>query len=111
MERAKVLRTLIEQTGMNMKSFSEKIGIPYTTLYSILERGVGKASIDNVLKICRALGITAEEMDRLAFGPSHEIETIAAHHDSEEWTEEELQQIEEFKQFVRMRKEQRNKKE
>lgn len=38
-----------------------------------------------------------------------EIETIAAHHDGDEWTEEELQQIEEFKQFVKMRRKQRNK--
>ena len=28
------------------------------------------------------------------------INTIAAHHDSEDWTEEELNEIEEFKKFV-----------
>lgn len=28
--------------------------------------------MDNVLKVCRALGITTEEMDRLAFGSSKE---------------------------------------
>lgn len=67
MERAKVLKTLIEETGMTMKGFAENVGIPYTTLYSILERGVGKASIDNVLKICKALGITTEELDMMAF--------------------------------------------
>lgn len=67
MQRAKVLRTLIEETGMTMKGFAENVGIPYTTLYSILERGVGKASIDNVIKICKALGITTEELDRMAF--------------------------------------------
>ncbi|MNL76272.1 hypothetical protein D3C87_2022140 [compost metagenome] len=32
-------------------------------------RGVGGASVDNVIKVCRALGITTEEMDRLAFRP------------------------------------------
>jgi len=39
------------------------------------------------------------------------IETIAAHHDSEEWTEEELEEIERFKEFVRMKRKQREKKE
>ena len=34
-------------------------------------------------------------------------ETIAAHHDSGEWTEEELESIEQFKEFVRMRREKR----
>ncbi|ARF67635.1 hypothetical protein B7C51_06995 [Paenibacillus larvae subsp. pulvifaciens] len=32
--------------------------------------------------------------------PSNEINTIAAHHDGKEWTEEELKEIEEFKKFV-----------
>lgn len=31
--------------------------------------------------------------------PPH-IETIAAHHDEEDWTDEELAEIEEFKKFV-----------
>lgn len=34
------------------------------------------------------------------------IETIAAHHDGEDWTEEELEDIEKFKEFIRMRREQ-----
>jgi hypothetical protein len=34
-------------------------------------------------------------------------ETIAAHHDGEDWTEEELEDIEKFKEFVRMRREKR----
>lgn len=33
-----------------------------------------------------------------------EPKTIAAHHDGEDWTEEELQLIEEFKQYVRSRR-------
>ncbi|MCC2248819.1 helix-turn-helix domain-containing protein [Virgibacillus sp. AGTR] len=37
-------------------------------------------------------------------------ETIAAHHDGEEWTEEELEEIEEFKRFVAMRREARKNK-
>lgn len=37
---------------------------------------------------------------------SQEPETIAAHHDGEEWTEEELEEIERFKEFVRMKRSQ-----
>lgn len=104
MEKAAVLKKLIEETGMSMKAFSEKVGIPYTTLYSILERGVGKASVDNVIKICKALGITIEDMERMASGEENEIYTIAAHHEGEEWTEEELEEIERFKEFVRTKR-------
>jgi len=35
---------------------------------------------------------------------SDEPETIAAHHDGEEWTEEELEEIERFKEFIRMKR-------
>ncbi|BFH59410.1 helix-turn-helix domain-containing protein [Paenibacillus azoreducens] len=41
------------------------------------------------------------------FGPT--LETIAAHHDEDEWTEEDLEDIEQFKEFIRMRREKRNK--
>lgn len=34
----------------------------------------------------------------------NKVETIAAHHDGEDWTEEELQEIERFKAFVRMKR-------
>lgn len=42
------------------------IGIPPTTLNSMLNRGLGKASIDNVLKVCKGLGITVEELEEMA---------------------------------------------
>lgn len=34
----------------------------------------------------------------------YEVETIAAHKDGEDWTDEELQAIEQFKEFVRSQK-------
>ncbi len=36
--------------------------------------------------------------------PPDEIQTLAAHHDGEDWTEEELAEIERFKEFVRMKR-------
>lgn len=107
LRKAEILKDLILKDGTSIRSFSEKAGIPYTTLRSILERGVGKASVDNVLKICKALGITAEQLDDMSNGiistelkDTEEIHTIAAHHDGEDWTEDELKDIEEFKKFV-----------
>ncbi|MGG1643006.1 helix-turn-helix domain-containing protein [Paenibacillus sp. NRS-1782] len=41
----------------------------------------------------------------------HEEEelTLAAHHDGEDWTDEELEEIEQFKEFVKLRRKQRSK--
>lgn len=68
MDKAKILEALIKEKGYNVKSFSEKCGIPYTTLYGILKNGVGRASMDNILIICRTLGITVEKLDELSDG-------------------------------------------
>jgi predicted transcriptional regulator len=77
---------------MSVKAFAEFAEIPYTTLHSMLERGVGKASVDNVLKVCKALEITVEELESTAFdSDSDQIETLAAHRvGDEELTEEEM---------------------
>ncbi|OEH53023.1 hypothetical protein AQ616_18470 [Oceanobacillus sp. E9] len=37
---------------------------------------------------------------------NQQVETIAAHHDGEEWTEEEREEIERFKEFVRSKRQQ-----
>ena len=63
MRRVETLKSLIKNTGMSLKAFSRKVGIPYTTLLSILERGVGKASFDNVVAICKALNISVEYLN------------------------------------------------
>ncbi|MDH2334248.1 helix-turn-helix domain-containing protein [Paenibacillus polymyxa] len=68
MERAKVISRLIEEKGYSRRAFAESVGIPSTTLQSMLTRGVGGAAIDNVLKVTKGLGITIDELEKLASG-------------------------------------------
>jgi transcriptional regulator with XRE-family HTH domain len=103
-KRVEVIKNLIEKQGLSQKAFAEKADLPYTTLRSILERGVGKAAVENVIKICKALNIKVDDLERTADGVIDDSNTIAAHHDGEEWTEEELEEIERFKEFLRMKK-------
>lgn len=70
MKRAQIIRDLINKTGMNVKAFAREIGLPYSTLRSILERGIGNASVDNVIKICKGLNITIEELENMALDKS-----------------------------------------
>lgn len=75
MEKAKVLEDLIKKQGMNARSFAEKCGLPYTTVYTILKKGAGKANVNNVIIMCKTLGITVEELDRISKGiPSSSYE-------------------------------------
>ena len=66
MEKAAIVDYLIKEKGYSRRQFAEMIGIPPTTLNSMLNRGLGKASIDNVLKVCKGLGITVEQLEEMA---------------------------------------------
>lgn len=66
MEKAKILESLIKDQGYNLKTFAAKCEIPYTTLYGIIKNGVGRASVDNVIRICQQLGIKVEELEEMA---------------------------------------------
>lgn len=65
MERTEYVKKLIDDNWSSRRKFAEHIGIPQTTLQSILERGIGKASVDNVIKICQGLGITADSLQHI----------------------------------------------
>lgn len=56
------LKDLIIEKYNSVKSFALSIGIPYTTLDSILKRGIDKANVLNIIKICNALGIDVDEL-------------------------------------------------
>lgn len=56
------LKELIKFREFTVKSFSEYIGIPYSTLRDILSRDIRKTSIENYLKICSGLNIDPEKL-------------------------------------------------
>lgn len=103
-KRTEIIERLIADSGLSKKAFAEKIGLPPTTLRSMLSRGVGNASVDNVIKVCKGLGITTDQLEYLESDDNGEIKTIAAHHDDEDWTEEELEEIRRFKEFVKSKR-------
>ena len=63
--REDYVKSLIKSNGCNLKEFAAKIHMPYTTLLSILNGSIGGAALDNVLKICRALDLTVEELNNI----------------------------------------------
>ena len=97
---------IIEQYG-SLKKFCDIINMPWTTLDSILKRGVSNSNISNVLKITKELGINAEKLAEgeivkntsFVFDDSS-MHTIAAHKDGEDFTPEELDKIEEYKRLL-----------
>lgn len=62
MTKEKDLKRLMELKSGSIKAFSEEIGLAYTTVRSILERGIFNAKVENVIKICKGLNIKPEEI-------------------------------------------------
>ena len=60
MTREDYLKEKIKEQG-TQREFAAKIGMPPSTLFSIL-RNVGGASIDNIIKICKGLNIRPDEL-------------------------------------------------
>ena len=76
-------------------------GLPYSTVKAILERGAEKAGYVNVCKICNALGISSDELEKKVADNNYKPTTIAAHFDGDEYTEDELDEIRQFAEFVK----------
>lgn len=102
MERAKILRQIMEEKSYKVADIVRISGLPYSTVKYILENGIEKASYTNVQKICKALGISADDLEKMVV--SEEPQVLAAHFDGEEYTAEELEEIKRFAAFVKSRK-------
>ena len=75
MQKAVIIDNLIKEKGYNLKTFAEKCGMPYSTLYTMIKKtGVSRATVDNVILICKGLGITVEELDELSRGEYHKTQ-------------------------------------
>ncbi len=103
-QRAELLRQLMNSKNMKVSDIVKSSGLPYSTVKAILERGAEKAGYINVCKICNALGITADELEHMVTENNYYPTTIAAHFDGDEYTEEELEDIKAYAEFVKNRR-------
>lgn len=103
-QRAELLRKIMEEKNMKVSDIVRESGLPYSTVKAILERGAEKAGYVNVCKICTSLGITADELEKMVDNTEYRPTTIAAHFDGDEFTEDELDEIRQFAEFVKNRK-------
>lgn len=95
---------IIDKYG-SLKKFSDTINMPWTTLDSILKRGIANSNITNVLKITKELGLDTEKLvDGELVQNISSPTTLAAHFDGDEYTEDELNEIRQFAAFVKSRK-------
>ena len=57
----RIKEIIIDRYG-SVKKFCEKIGMPWTTLDSILKRGIANSNITNIMKITKELRVDTESL-------------------------------------------------
>ena len=61
--REQYLKNLIKSNGLTIKEFAQNIDMPYSTLLTMLnEEKIGNAAVDSVIKICKGLNITIQDL-------------------------------------------------
>ena len=105
-QRAELLRKIMEEKNMKVADIVRMSGLPYSTVKAILERGAEKAGYVNVCKICNALGISADELEKMVVDQDYQPTTLAAHFDADEYTESELEEIKNFAEYVKAKRKQ-----
>lgn len=100
------VKKLAGKNKMTIAELERKLEMGSNTLYKWKKQ---KPSIDKVKKVADYFNVSVDFLlgrtDEKKL-PEQDIDTIAAHHDGEEWTEEELEEIERFKEFVRLKRKQ-----
>ena len=75
-----LIKTEIKRQYKSVRQFSEKCGIPYSTLSNALSKGIGGTSYETVIKICNLLNLKqAYDVDLTLFNEHcYEICTMLA---------------------------------
>lgn len=94
-ENLKVAR---EHKGMSQKDVAEKIGVAKST-YSLYESGNREPNVQTIKKISDVLSTSADRLLGLEEEP--QVDTLAAHFDGNEFTDDEMTEIINFVEFVK----------
>lgn len=96
-DRIKALR---ESADITQEALANKIGTTKQTVYKYENNIITNIPSDKIELLSQALETTPAYL----MGWADDIQTIAAHHDEEEWTQEELDEIEQFKAYVKSKR-------
>ena len=119
MALGKKLKELLDEKNITVKEFAQNIGVAPTTLYYFIKRDSDTGKLDLISKISNGLDMSIEDFLQLDYEyqgkmympdgsvknfyapKSDGTNTIAAHFSSDEFTEDELEEIRQFAEFVK----------
>lgn len=98
------LNRLMEEKGINKAILSRESGIPYTTIDGFYKKGTDNVKLSTLKKLSSYLGCSIDYLADDDNSMKDTPFTLAAHFDGNEYTEDELEEIRQFAEFVKGRK-------
>lgn len=96
----KYIKQIRQQKNMSVTDLAKKVEINKSTL-SRYENGSRKIPMEDIAKFANALGVTPESV---LIEQQPEQDTIAAHFDKEDLTDEEKQEVEDFINYLKSKR-------
>lgn len=87
-----------KKLNLTTEELSLRSGVPVGTLNKILNGSTKDPKLETLKSIARVLGLSLNDFDD---NNSFKSTTLAAHFDGDEYTEEELDEIKQFAEFVK----------
>lgn len=88
-----------KRLGLTTEELSKLSGVPVGTLNKILSGATKDPKLETLKSIARVLGLTLNDFDDVSY-----TSTVAAHFDGDEYTEDELEDIKAYAEFVKNRR-------
>ena len=103
-----ILKKLRTEKKYSQKDLATILDVAQNTI-SNWEKGVREPDHSTLIKLSDHFNVSIDYLlGRTNIRNPYETETIAAHHDGDDWTEEELEDIESFKEYVRTKRDKNN---
>ena len=96
------LDVLMKEKNISKAELARGSGVPYTTIDGFYKKGSENAKLSTLKKLCSYFNCSLDFLADDAI--SEEPQTIAAHFDGDEYTEDELDEIRQFAEFVKNRR-------
>ncbi|MEK5390172.1 helix-turn-helix transcriptional regulator [Margalitia sp. FSL K6-0131] len=106
-EIGRKIKELRINKSLSLEELAENINKRFNTnlnkgMISKWENGLGDPRLEHARYLALFFDVSLDYL--LGLKEKEDITTIAAHHDGEEWTDEELDEIERFKAFVKSKR-------
>lgn len=105
------IKNLCDEKNITFAELERRVGISNG---QIRRWNTSSPKTENIEKVADFFDVSVDYVlgrtNKRSLTEDNTVQTIAAHHDGEKWTEDELEEIEEFKRFVAIRREARKQK-